>query len=166
MRHDVADVDNQVPWMLHQHPIQLDRQRPIGIAIAHLIDKPARNLADRHAAAAPIVMMNPRIGNRAEHVPIFVGRVRHMLPERRNHIDLGVVLLAEQVVEHLGDPPGAGVHPRNIGRQQQHPLWMAQIRCRACTTVSCIKCSSRFQPISSARSAIQGMGEFFRSVGV
>ena len=28
----------------------------------------------------------------------------------------------QQVVEHFGQPAGAGVHPRDVGRQQQHSL--------------------------------------------
>ena len=100
-------------------PIEHDRHRPIGQPIGLLIDHPRRHLADRDAAAAPIVGMNPLVRNRAEHLPIFRGRVRHMLAERRNDMHLGLVL--EQVVEHLGEPPDARVHPRNIRRQQQHP---------------------------------------------
>jgi len=84
-----------------------------------------------------------------------------MLAERGNHVHFGIVLLLEQLIEHFREPAGAGVHPRNIGRQQQHPFRMRAKPMPACATVSCIKCSSRFQPISSARSAIQGMGISF-----
>ncbi len=119
VRHDVADVDHQVPRLFHQHPVEHDRQRPVGQPVGLLIDHPRRHLAHRDASAAPIVGMNPLVRDRAEHLPIFRGRMGHMLAQRGNDIHLGLIL--EQFVEHLGEPPNARVHPRNIRRQQQHP---------------------------------------------
>ena len=71
VRHDVADVDDQVPRLFHQHAIEHNRDRPIGRAAGGFVDDPAGNLADVHAAAAPIVGMDPLVGNRAEHLPVF-----------------------------------------------------------------------------------------------
>ena len=55
-----------------------------------------------HAAAAPIVGMDALVGNRAEHPPVFVRRVRHVLPERGNHVDVG--LAESRLVENFGQP--------------------------------------------------------------
>jgi hypothetical protein len=119
VRHDVPDVDHQVPRLFHQHPVEYDRQRPIGQPVGLLIDHPRRHLAHRDASAAPIVGMGPLVRDRAEHLPIFRSRMGHMLAQRGNDMNLGLIL--EQFVEHFGEPPNARVHPRNIRRQQQHP---------------------------------------------
>jgi hypothetical protein len=114
VRDDVPDVDNEVPRLFHEHAIEHNGNRPIGRTLRRFVDKSAGDFADRHATAAPVVRMNPLIGNRAEHLPVFLRRVRRVLAERRNYVD--VCFPGEQVVKNLSHPAGAGVHPRNIGR--------------------------------------------------
>ncbi len=120
VRDDVADVDDPVPRLFHQHAIEHDRQRPIGGALRGFVDEAAGKLADLDAAAAPIVGVNTLVGNRAEHLPIFRRRVRHVLAQRGDDVDFGLVL--QQVVKNFGQPARAGVHAGDIGRQQQHAL--------------------------------------------
>ena len=105
VRHDVPDVDDEIPLLLHQHPVEHDRHRPVGRPLRRFIDKPARNLADFDASAAPVVGMNSLVRNRAEHLPVFLRRMRHMLPQRRNDVD--VRLVRQQLVEHFRQPAGA-----------------------------------------------------------
>jgi hypothetical protein len=50
----------------------------------------------------------------------LTGCVGHMLAESRDDVDVGFVL--EQVVEDLGKAAGAGVHPRDVGREEQNAL--------------------------------------------
>ena len=45
--------------------------------------------------------------------------MRHVLPERGNHMHFAP-RPANRLIEHFGNPPSAGVHPRDIRRQQQH----------------------------------------------
>ena len=42
VRHDVADVDDEVPLLFHQHAIECDWHCPIGGAFADLIDVTCR----------------------------------------------------------------------------------------------------------------------------
>ena len=46
VRHDVADVDDQVPGLLHQHRVERDRDRPVGGALADVLDEVGGNFAD------------------------------------------------------------------------------------------------------------------------
>ncbi len=91
VRHDVADVDDQIPRLLHQHSIQHNRHRPVGSALGGFFDEIGRNRAHLHAASAPIVGVDSLLGYRAEHPPVFIGRVRHVLAERGDHVHFGLL---------------------------------------------------------------------------
>jgi hypothetical protein len=51
---------------------------------------------------------------------ILFGRVRHVLAERRNHVDRRVV--GQQIVEQLGQTTDPAMRPGDVGRQKQHSL--------------------------------------------
>ena len=47
VRHDVADVDDQVPGLFHQHAVEHDRDRPIGHAARGGANFGGRDFAER-----------------------------------------------------------------------------------------------------------------------
>ena len=85
---------------------------------AGFADVIGRNFAQPDAAAPPIVGVDAVLGDRAEHPPVLLRRVRDVLAERRNHVDLGLV--GKQIVEHFGQPARPAVRAGDVGRQQQH----------------------------------------------
>ena len=88
--------------------------------MADLLDEVGRDLADAHAPAAPIVGVDPLLGDRAEHPPVFIRRVGNVLTERRDYVHLG--LAGQQFVEDFGEPADPRVRPGDVRRQQQHPF--------------------------------------------
>ena len=62
--------------------------------------------------------MNDPVRDRPEHPAVLLLRVRLMLPQRRDH---GHLRTCQSLIQHLGDPAGAAVCPRQVRRQQQDP---------------------------------------------
>ena len=156
VRHDVADVDDQVPRLFHQHAVEHDRHRPVGqrrrVVSSTSGRKSRRRSRSRRANRGRESARSESSRTSAGFPPAYAARAgrasesRARRPRSANSwYSISVSRPAPECIRVIS------------GGSSSTRFGLAQIRRRASATVCSISACRRSQEISSERSAIQGM---------
>ena len=117
VRHDMADVDDQVPRLFDQRAVEINGDFPVGFAARRFFYFFGGNGPDMDDAVAPIVGMDALVRDRSEHPFIFRLGVGNVLTEGGDH--MRIARFRQEIIKRLGDPAGAAVGAGQVGRQKQ-----------------------------------------------
>ncbi len=104
VRNNVTDVNDQVPFFLHGHRVQVDRNFPICNTVGNLGHFGRGNRSNAGNGFTPIMSVDSIVRDVTEHPLVFSFRMRDMLTERWDN--MSIATWREQFVKCFGNPTG------------------------------------------------------------